>query len=433
MNFSVFIVGCLALYYLLDNLALAGIPEHTPSVKGFRWWSSPLAYAGRLYFTVDNYNTSNRRSVLYYYDDNANELVIVDPTTEGGQLQNVSKPVKFAGRLFFWAKVKSDLGYWHRSLYSYDALSDSLLTHDIELTGEDEIASASDFKVYDHKLFFGAKLNGSDRKLWSYDPFNRELTAITPLPPEVTKGRLDFDESFNDTLSFTFLDFDGYRSHHYIYDRKNNTVSGREVPYSINSETLSAHSSQVAYLGEIYGSCQNPDNGGYDQELCLQDKNGKINMLADLDPTSQGSSVPGQFVHYADGLYFTANHTEFGRGLYKYDVLSNSASLVPGFNGKTSDSYSGNLLTEYNGKLYFTLYHYDDADKKSSSYLWSYDIKTAQYQEIGGFAVDNTAALFLSEHNDRLYVGLSSRAIYVYDSKTGLLSPWQPQIRKALK
>ncbi|WDE02811.1 hypothetical protein SG34_015305 [Thalassomonas viridans] len=429
MNFSVFIVACLALYYLLDNLALAGIPEHTPSVKGFRWWSTPIEYAGRLYFTVDNYNTSNRRGVLYYYDDSANKLIKVDPTTEKEHLQNISKPVKFAGRLFFWAKVKNDLGYWHRSLYSYDALSESLLAHDIELTTEEEINSVSDFKVYDHKLFFGAKINGSDRKLWSYDPFNRELTAITPLPPEVKKGRLDFDESFNDTLSFTFLDFDGYRSHHYIYDRKNNTVSGREVPYAINSETLSAQSSQITYLGEIYGSCQNPDNGGYDQELCLQDKDGKISLVADIDTASQGSSVPGEFVHYADALYFTANNSGHGRSLHKYDVLTQNISTVPGFSGKPSDSYSGNLLAEYNGKLYFTLYHYDSSDKKSSSYLWSYDVKTGQYQEIGGFAVDNTAALFLTEHNDKLYVGLSSRAVYVYDSKTEQLSPWQPQIR----
>ena len=429
MNFSMFIVSCLALYYLFDNLALAEIPEQTPSVDGFRWWSTPVEYAGRLYFTVDNYNISNRRSVLYYYDDKRNGLIKVEPGGSSETLQHVAKTIKFNGRLFFWAKLQNDQGYWHRSLYAYDALSNSLQTHDIHLTTESEIASISEFKVYDNKLFFAAKLNGAKRKMWSYDPFTRTLTDIIALSPDISNARLDFDESFQDTLSFSLLDFDAYRNHHYIYDRNTNTASGREVPYSINNEILSAQNSQISYLGGIYGSCQNPDNGGYDQELCRKDEKGKISMVADLDPDNQGSSVPRDFVHYGDGLYFTANHSNHGRGLYKFNAIDNSASLVPGFTGETSDSYAGNLLTKYNGKLYFTLYHYDIADKKSSSYLWSYDIKSQSYTEVGGFAVDNTAPLFLREYNDKLYIGLSSRSVYVYDSKRNTLFPWQPKLK----
>lgn len=433
MNRRMLIVNCFVIYYLLENFALAGIPLQTPSITGFRWWSTPIEYAGRLYVTVDNYNLSNRRSVLYYYDDKTNELVQVNNkgNSEANTeiVQNVSKVIKFNGRLFFWAKLQHQQGYWDRSLYSYDALSQELQAHDINLTSKDELSSVSDFKIYDNKLFFAAKLDGYNRHVWSYNPFSKQLSSIVPLTPNVTKARVDFDETFADTLSFSFLNLDAYKNHHYVYDRKTNKVIQTEVPYTINTQTLSSYNPQISYLGDIYGSCQNPNNENDDIEFCRRAlKTGKVAMVTEIYQGNQSSSSPKNFIHYADALYFTASDSQSSRGLYKYDVLSNSTHLIDGFTGDNSSSYAGNILTEYNGKLYFTINHTDDKNRVSSSYLWSYDGKSATYAEIGGFAVDNTASVFLTVFNDKLYVGLSSRSVYVYDSKTQDLSPWRPKV-----
>lgn len=69
----------------------------------------------------------------------------------------------------------------------------------------------------------------------------------------------------------------------------------------------------------------------------------KINSVIDNAP----SSFPTSFTEYHNKLYFVATDNEYGRELWRYDVVTNQSELVNDIRIGYSDSLIGYFKNEY--------------------------------------------------------------------------------------
>ena len=244
--------------------------------------------------------------------DGVNEPEAIFPVEMNASISNVENTTEFKGKIYFSSEV-----YWDGSeLWCYDEKNGIRKVFEINDTYTYFDIS---MVVYRNKLYFAINNSAIGNELWVYDGNDDSVPTLVH----------DFDKE----------------------------CSGYPIDFKV-------------YNNKLYFSARTLDHG---RELWVYNGTGDPQMVADLNPGSEGSDAKGMTV-YRGALYFIADDGIHGRELWRYEG-TNAPQMVADLNSGDGNSlnynqevYTYTHLFEYNRKLYFQA-----NDGVHGNELWCYD------------------------------------------------------------
>jgi len=292
------------------------------------------------------------------------------------------------------------------------------------------------FTAYNDRLYFKARNDSYEGKLFEYNTLLNEVTVIAEILADKTQGsNPSHFTRYNKKLYFFAIDNAEERTKLYYFDDETEETV---LVSDINSRRFSSGSyyrdisSPIIYNNKLYFFYTDQN---YGNELFVYDqKTNNVSLVKDLRVGEYGShssfgSASTSLTVVNDKLYFIAYGSDTRYKLYSHDGRINETKLL-------SDNYNitSNLLI-YNDKLYFSARNLGNAQEWPGTHgeeLYQYDTEKYEFQLVKDInsqplssqdertASSSPTEIFVD--NNLLYFtaydGISYKKFYSYDGNT---------------
>jgi ELWxxDGT repeat protein len=259
-----------------------------------------------------------------------------------------------------------------RELYSYNGGGMPSIMAD--LNPGNGSSNPSHYLTYNNKLYFQANTPNLGSELWVHDPIANTTQNLTDINPGIGHSTIAFTTLFNNKLYFaassgndTLATSTGMEL--YCFDPSTNVTN---IVADINPGYLPSNpTALMVHNGKLYFVASEPV---YGKELYSYDGS-VITRLTDINPgPAQGVYTSDHsFPTYFNGsIYFAANDANNLINLGRYDLTTNTASIIY----SSGNSYSGNVryFYVYDTQLFFTNQH-----PQTGYEIWATDGLTSPY------------------------------------------------------
>lgn len=284
-----------------------------------------------------------------------------------------------------------------RELYVYDGTNSPTMIMDINPSG----GSSSPFYMMSNsgKLYFQANNGLLGSELWSHDPISNTTQCLSDINPGVNSSTIAFITAYNNKLYFAGSNGNDTTAGNtgielYSYDPVSNTTS---LVMDINPGYMPSNPFGLTVINnKLYFVASEPT---YGKELYMYDGI-NVSRLTDMNPgAGQGvyTSDHSYPTYFNGSVYFAANDANNLINLGKYDLNSNTASIIY----CSGNSVSGNprYFKVFDGRLFFT-----NLDASNGYELWSYDgMNTPSLTADIRPGTGSGLPVFMEVFNDELY------------------------------
>lgn len=252
--------------------------------------------------------------------------------------------------------------------------------------------------VYNNMLYFSAKNELSEVKLWSFNGLSEVPNSVRP----VQNSYISYPENL--TVHKDKLYLSGQ-----IKDRNNQIwqydgING-PIAFSDTFPTYAPYSNALSdfceYQDQLFFTSDNSTY--YNYELWTLNGNNFSAILADSIPYRV--SKPRDLLVYKGDLYFVLNNYFDGEELWKYngEKLTLITDISPNFSSNTQNILN---LTIFRDKLYF------DASNNTGRHIWSYDGTNPPLIESNTSNVSGYRNEFIVFQDKLYYVGQDNQTGY---------------------
>lgn len=334
---------------------------------------------------------------LWSYDGSTSSIVNTDilrPTN----LSTFQNNLIFQGSYSYYIETNLNWGFGG---FIYDASRAPQLIGQKYLT-TDASSEIKNLTVYNDMLYFSAKDELNNIKLWSFNGLIDAPNSTRPIqnsyvsyPENLTihKDKLYFSGQVDNSQSFIWQ-YDGL-----------NAPNSFSVPFTPNSlGSFCSYEEQLFFQTEDYTTS--------DFELWnLNDEN----FTALIDSTvSYKQAAPRDLIVYKDNLYFILDDYFNGEELWKYDgnVITMLTDISPDFSVGTTRNIRNLIL--FKDKLYFNGW---DGNQRS---IWSYDGNTPPAIESNATNITGVNNEFIVFQDKLYYIGYEFQTGYELWSYNGI-------------
>lgn len=244
-------------------------------------------------------------------------------------------------RIFiFFQLILLTLSFRGFAQYNFELVKDAATTGDLDI-------QAFRPGIINGKLLFSANDGTNGVELWISDG-TATGTQMMNINPGAAGSSPSVFLEYGGKLYFAATDGTNGREL-WVSD---GTVSGTQMFKDINVGSGNAFPAFFAeFNGKLYFAAQDGTSG---TELWVSDGTpGGTQLLKDINPGSN-SSFPYNPKVYNGKMYFVANDGTHGKELWVSDGTSVGTMMIKDINTGANGSFSNHILTEYNGKLYFS-------------------------------------------------------------------------------